>query len=434
MRNRRAAILLGLLLSFGLATAQDGEFDWTRYEGETVNFLSSNHPWANAVLTRIGSFLEQTGIGVRTETFQEQQMRQRLVTLLQSRSTDIDLYMSLKSREGLTFHDAGWYYDLNEFVEDPSMTSADYDFADFSEALITAEIYDGELTGIPLNIEGPVLYYRTDVFEECGLQPPSSLADLETLAMAIQECDVDIIPFASRGLAPAVAYTLSNFLHNYGADYLNDNGRSNLCSPQAVEAIDLYSRLLRDYGPDGVVNYTFYQLTSLLGEGRVAMSFSSSNEFANIMAYEGRESDIAIMPLPPGPGGSHPTVIGWSVGISSYAEDPGAAWYFIQWATSPEMQLELAFEGLAPPRGSVSESEEYRAWIAEAPIRQNWVDVLNEIGATGTSEVGPPIEGQPEARQIIGEAIQQVILRQATAEQAACAADDRINQLIGQAN
>jgi len=423
-------VFLVLALLASSAAAQQAEFDWKRYEGETLNFLSSNHPWSNAVMKRIGEFLSLTGIGVRTETFQEQQMRQRLVTLLQSRSRELDLFMSLKSREGLTFYEAGWYRDLYAFVNDPSMTSPDYDFEGLSRALVAAEVYDGVLTGIPLNIEGPVFYYRTDILERCSVQPPTTLEEIETAAQAIRACDPDIVPFASRGLAPAVAYTLSNFLHNAGATYLDEDGRSNLCSDAAVGAIDLYSRLLRDYGPEGVVNYSFYQLTTLTGEGRVAMSFMSSNEFGNIMAYEGRSDDLAIMPLPPGAGGSVPTVIGWGISMSDFAQNPGPAWYFIQWATSPEMQLQLAFEGLAPPRAAVAASAEYRAWVEELPIRQNWVNVLEELGSTGTSEVGPPIKNQPESRQIIGEAIQQVILNQASARDAACAADVRINRLI----
>lgn len=428
----RFAKIVLFSLTFVLANAQEQLFDWKRFEGETVSFLSSNHPWANAVMRHIGDFLELTGIGVRVDTFQEQQMRQRLVVMLQARSRDVDIFMSLKSREGLTFYRAGWYQDLFNFLEDPSMTSPDYDPNDFSEALFEAEVYDGRLTGIPLNIEGPVLYYRKDIFEACGIDVPDSLQALEDAARSIKACEVDVVPFASRGLAPAVPYTLSNFLHNFGASYLDAEGNSNLCSEPAIEAIDLYSRLLRDYGPEGVVNYTFYQLTSLLGEGRAAMVFESSNEFGNIISYEGRAEDIGIIPLPPGPAGSVPTVIGWGISMSAFTRNPGPAWYFIQWATSPEMQTKLAFEGIAPPRRSVAESEALKQWILEEPIRQNWIEVLELLGATGTSEVGPPIENQPEARQIIGEAIQEVILGRATAAEAACSADARINLLIAQ--
>ena len=82
------------------------------------------------------------------------------------------------------------------------------------------------------------------------------------------------------------------------------DGKSNLCSPEAKAAIELYAGILQDYGPPGVVNYSFYQLTSLYRAGRAAMSFQSSNEFPAVMEGGDRLEDTGIMPLPAGDGGS----------------------------------------------------------------------------------------------------------------------------------
>ena len=61
----------------------------------------------------------------------------------------------------------------------------------------------------------------------------------------IKACDSTVTPFVSRGLKPAVAYTFSNMLHNIGGSYIA-NGKSNLCSAKGKEALETYSRLLRD--------------------------------------------------------------------------------------------------------------------------------------------------------------------------------------------
>ena len=39
-------------------------------------------------------------------------MRQRLVTVMNAKSSEIDVFMSLPSREGEQFAKAGWYADL----------------------------------------------------------------------------------------------------------------------------------------------------------------------------------------------------------------------------------------------------------------------------------------------------------------------------------
>lgn len=415
-----AALALGLIGQ----TASAQTFDWKRYDGQTINFLSSNHPWANAVLARQDEFTRLTGIRLRVDTFQEAQMRQRLVTVLQSRSADVDLYMSLKSREGLQFTNASWYADLRPRLNDRAQTSPAYDFADMSAALVKGEEFGGRLTGVPLNIEGPILYMRRDVFERCGVPMPQRLDDIASAAQRLRACDANIVPFVSRGAKGAIAYTFSAFLHNSGGDYFDAGGRSNMCAAPNRAALSTYAGLLKDFGPPGVVNYAFLQIRELYGQGRAAMAFESSNEFGEIMKFPGREADTSVSLLPPGAGGSRPTVIGWGLSLSNFSRAQGPAWYFMQWATSKEMQTALALQGIAPPRVSVAGSAEYKAWIDAQRVRREWAAALDAMAKTGTSEVGPPMEQQPEARDILGDAIQKMILGQMTVDQA-CADIDR---------
>lgn len=420
-----AAMAVSTAALIGGLPASAQEFNWRAHQGKTINFLSSNHPWANAVLARRAEFEQQTGIRIQVDTFQEAQMRQRLVTVLQGRSADVDLYMSLKSREGLQFANAGWYADLGPLAASRTATSPTFDMADFSKGLVEGETFGGKLTGVPLNIEGPVLYLRKDIFERCRVPLPAAMADLPRAAAALKACDAGIIPFASRGAKGAIAYTFSNFLHNMGGRYFNEQRQPNMCAAPNKAALEMYAGLLKDFGPPGVTNVSFLQIRELVGQGRAAMGFESSNEFGPIMGFAGRENDLTIRPLPPGPGGLRPTVIGWGVSVSGFSRNVEPAWTFIQWATSKEMQAHLATQGIAPPRVSVANSPEYARWLAEKPIRGEWSKALDEMAKTGTSEVGPPMEQQPEARDILGEAIQKMILGQANVDQA-CA---EINQL-----
>jgi multiple sugar transport system substrate-binding protein len=66
------------------------------------------------------------------------------------------------------------------------------------------------------------------------------------------------------------------------------------------------------------------------------------------------------------------------------------------------------------------------AWLHQVPVRQDWAGLLKQMGATGTSEVGPPLDRQPQAREIVGDAVDSVLLGQASAHDAACNADKQI--------
>jgi multiple sugar transport system substrate-binding protein len=73
--------------------------------------------------------------------------------------------------------------------------------------------------------------------------------------------------------------------------------------------------------------------------------------------------------------------------------------------------------------------ESFKAWAAEMPIRQAWADALIEIGRTGTGVYQSPTDRIPEARDLIGGAMQQVVQGKATALEAAKAADAELAKL-----
>jgi multiple sugar transport system substrate-binding protein len=404
------------------------DFNWKKFQGKTITFLANSNPVSQALLTQKADFEKLTGMTLKVDSYQEQQIRQRLVTVMNAHSDEADVFMTLPSREGEQFAAAGWYADLTPLTKD---VAGNYDFPGLSQALLKAGTFNGKLTSIPMNIEGPILYYRTDILKKCNVEVPKTIKDIEAAAKKLKACEPSITPFVSRGLKPAVAYTFSNLLHNIGGSYMA-NGKSNLCSPKGKEALETYSGLLRDYGPPGVVNYSFPQISALYRSGRSAMSFESSNELRTVMDGGERLKDTGLAPFPAGEAGQVPTAIGWGLTISAYSKQQEAAWYFVQWATSPEIQKRMALQGIAPPRPAVANDPEYRKWIDEAPVRKEWQAALDVLATKGSSEVGYPIVANPRSREFIGQAVQDLILKQKTVDQACADADKALDALIAQ--
>lgn len=427
-KTRVAHVAIPILAAAILSQAHGAEFDWKKFEGKTITFLANSNPVSQALLTQKADFEKLTGMTLKVDSYQEQQMRQRLVTVMNAHSDEADVFMTLPSREGEQFAAAGWYADLTPLTKD---VAGNYDLAGLSQALLKAATFSGKLTSMPMNIEGPILYYRTDILKKCGVEVPKTIKDVEAAAKKLRICDPSITPFVSRGLKPAVAYTFSNMLHNIGGSYMA-NGKSDLCSSKGKEALETYSGLLRDYGPPGVVNYSFPQISALYRSGRSAMSFESSNELRTVMDGGERLKDTGLAPFPAGEAGQVPTAIGWGLTISAYSKQQEAAWYFVQWATSPEIQKRMALQGIAPPRPAVANDPEYRKWIDEAPVRKEWQAALDVLATKGSSEVGYPIVANPQSREFIGQAVQDLILKQKTVDQACADADKALDALIAQ--
>src|SRR5699024_1001105 len=150
-------------------------------------------------------------------------------------------------------------------------------------------------------------------------------------------------PITLRGAAPAIAFDFGPFFHGEGLEWTNDDGTANFDQPGAVEAIDKYATLVRDFGPNGVINYSFTESSNLFAQGKVAMELESSNELNSVFDPEKStvSDSVGVAKMPAGSVEAAPTALSWGVTMSPFSENKDAAWEFLQWATSPETQLEL---------------------------------------------------------------------------------------------
>lgn len=427
---------LGLGLGLGLgatvspASAAD-EVDWRQFEGETISLVMPNVPWTKAFLEILPEFIEKTGINVQKDVFAEEQYRARMNTVMSASASDIDGFMTLTIREGAMFNAAGWYADLKPLIENPSLTPADYDYEGFSPATRKADTIDGKVVAVPIAIEGPMFFWRKDLFAKCKIDEPMTLEELPVAAAKLKACDPQQGVWATRGLPQPIPYTLAGFIYNLGGQFTTPDGQPGLCQDKTVEGIALYAEMLKEYGLPGALTYGYEQVTQAVGQGMAAMALESSNVFAPIVAFPGRAEDLGVKALPKGreTGISKPVALSWGLSVSAHSKKKEATWLLWQWATSLESQRKLLKLGGAGARSAVFTGPEFETWTDELPIREQWARALEEISENGTGVFNIDTDRIPEARQIIGDAIQQIVLGEATPKEAACAADEKLAEL-----
>ena len=265
----------------------------------------NNNPIGLGLVKFKPEFEKLTGITVKVDGYQEQQMRQRLVTVMNARSDEVDLFMSLPSREGQQFAKAGWYADLGPFIK--GAVAKDYDFKDLSAGMVADATYDGKVMGLPLNVEGPVVYYRKDLLQKCNVALPKTLAEMEAAAAKLKACDANDV--ALRQPRPEAGRALH--LQRIPAQprrHVHEGPQVASCAaPPARRPWASTARLLKDFGPPGVVNYSFPQISSLYKEGRAALAFESTNELRNVMDGGARLATTpASCRCPPAPAAASP--------------------------------------------------------------------------------------------------------------------------------
>ncbi len=179
-------------------------------------------------------------------------------------------------------------YALRNAVEDLTQ------FEDLEEVLkdYTPSSYeqyglDGSLYAIPETQQFSVMFYRTDILEELGLEPPETWQDLIEMLPTIQGNNMSVgIPTAAGSSSNSTQSTalmanmpdLSMYfslLYQYGGDMYNEAGsRTTVDDEAGVEAFSDYTKYFTDYGlptvydlvsrfrsgemPIGITNYTIY--------------------------------------------------------------------------------------------------------------------------------------------------------------------------------
>lgn len=414
MRQIRASVLCIALMS-ALAACGGG----SSQQSDELTLLVTNDPWTRAIKPLIGRFEKKSGVKVNVQAPGQEQELDKLQVTLRSKSPAVDVYASIPSAVGEQYFQSGYYQDLTKYINDDNRTPQSYKVNDFQQGAFKGEQLHGQQIGIPIAVEGPVVYYRKDLFRKYHIKTPHNLEQLMSAAQRIYKQSSGKYVVAMRGQARALVYLFGNFLHNMGASWADNSGQPTLTSPEAIKAIDTYATLARKYGPKGITNNTFTQSSALMAQGRASMEIESSNELGSVIGKGSRVSDkLGVFTLPPGPGGSHPTILVKGLSMSPFSDNKTAAWKFMRWATSPAVQLKLAQEGIASPRSSTNEDPAVKTSY-QSGLKHEWHDALNLIQSRGNPNVGPPAVQQTQAREVIGQALDKVILGQSSPKDAA---------------
>lgn len=399
-------------------------------ENKTIRVLLANHPYADVLRPLIPEFEAKTGVKVNVESYDENQLTQKLTTEFATRSSTVDVFMTRPLQEGKMFYRNGWYENLSSMLKDTKKTPSNYSFEDYSVSSVNAVTYKNDVYTIPLVTEWQVLYYRTDLFKAAGLQPPTNFDELIAAAKKFTNPSKDMYGIVSRGQRGAAVTQFSSYLYNYGGDFITD-GKAVINSPAAIEALKFYGNMLKQYGPPGVTNMSWPQGQALFQSGKVAMWTDASVFLGNLTdPTKSQVSDkVGVAMFPAGPKGNHPyTVVSWGMAISKQSKNKDLAYNFLMWATSKDLAIKAMIEkGITMARNSV--------WTDPtilAKFDKQLALTAVKIGAIGTPYDRPLMTAVGEARDAIGDVIVMSIENGGTGDIAGASnnATKKVNELL----
>lgn len=341
-------------------------------------------------------------------------MREKLVTAIAAQSApDIAQIDQFWSSE---LADAGAIVSLDDFLaNDPALNRADI----WDKAWQTAS-YQGKLWSMPFALSNIALYYNKTLFQQAGLDPNQPPVTWEMLAAAARQLTLDAdkngtpeqwgltVPLkANEG---NVYYWLAFLWQNNGAIFSADGKAVRFDDAAGVEALQFWVDLAKkDHAlplapPDNGFE-----------EGKVGMTIASTARLAALLKALGPDN-LGMAPLP-----AHKQaatgVGGANLAILSGARDQQAAWEFIRWMTSPEINLKWSIaSGYLPLRQSVVQSPAYQAYLKQTPQAQVILDQM------AVAIVRPNVPAYTPVSREIGLAIEAALFTDVSAQAALNAA------------
>jgi len=308
---------------------------------------------------------------------------------------------------------------LDSFIE-----ASEVALEDFYPALLAVNTYDDQLYGLPVSTNNLELFINSDLFEAAGLDPaapPTTWAELQDAAVQCANPEQGVVGmelYTQPGEGLTWQYQV--YLWQAGGEFLTEDLTAAAFNSEAgLQALNYWLDLI-DSGA-----YTLSEW-GLFGQGQACMVMDGSWMVGIWAETAPFEWTTAPMPIPEG--GEPATNMGGEH-IFIMAQDEAkqqAAWDFINWFTSPEIQLEWDQEtGFMPIRDSVATNEAYRAWVEETEPR-----LLPFVEMQQYARNRPPVEQYAEISDAFSAVMERALYGQISPEEALAEAEDAVNALL----
>ena len=384
----------------------------------TVRILMEAVPDTDIVQGLVADFnAEYPDITIEIETLAFDQMRDKLIASFQSSEPTYDLIVA----------DNPWMDDFApagflQPVDDRIANTPDFDHEDFFGPLREIADVDGVTYGVPFYNYALGYLYNEPLLADAGLEVPTSLDELVATSKALTAGD-------QTGLAmqPQRGYKIfeewANFLFAAGGSIYNEDGSGALDSPEAQAALEAYIDLYNNAAPENSLNWAFDEAFRSVSTGASAAMVSYNWNLPALNSPDAGEL-AGNFKLTPMPGGKQ--VLGsWTWAIPTNSAESDAAWAFVSWITSKEVDVKRVIAGGAAIRQSTLQNESV---LAEG-FGADYYDAIIAI----LSNAAPLSEGAggEEMIQAVGTELSEAVAGTKSVEDALKAANDAINSIQG---
>lgn len=225
-------------------------------------------------------------------------------------------------------------------------------------AIVENNTVDGRLVAMPWFTDAGVLYYRKDLLEQHGHEPPETWEQLTEIAREIQAAEREAgnsrmhgFVFQGRAYEGLTVNALEWVASHGGGSVVEPDGEISINNAQAAAALDLAASWVGEIAPSGVLNYTEEEARGVFQGGNAVFMRNWPYAWA-LSQSDGSEvrGKVGVTQLPAGGDGSSAAGLGgWNLAVSRYSENPELAADLVAFLTGHEEQKRRAIAGAYNP-------------------------------------------------------------------------------------
>lgn len=327
---------------------------------------------------------------------------------MSSKSDAIDvLYLTDSSLK--RFAANGWLEPLDDLWE---KYKDEYNLDDFPQSVVDAVSYQGHIYSMPILTNTELFFYRKDLLDEAGVEPPKTMDDYEKLAA---EFDSPRRAGTIMSLKPvdAALNEAHWYLNSIGDGWFDENWKPIFNDEAGVAAITRLKEM-SDYAPRGFTSHANDESTINLQQGLATMGLQW---FTRAAAMDNPEQSRVVGKIdwvaPPG-GGARLANDGFAISKFS-SGDRDEMFRMLAEAASAESMTEGAKYAM-PPRLSVLANEdlakEFRWYPAARAALENGkafpsMPDFNDVGEIVTRHILRAVTGEAGVKEALDQAAQE---------------------------
>jgi len=245
--------------------------------------------------------------------------------------------------------------------------------------------FDNKLMALPWETRVWLLWYRKDILDKAGLQPPKTVDELSTVAGKISTDQAMGFGFgaSTAGLGAGAMEAFVPLFWGAGGTLFDASGKTTINSDAGVKVLTLIRDMVsktKGMRPT-VASMSVDDAMTAIKSGTMDMTIMGSFRVAAARNAPATGSNLQTAPVPGWTAGkpSPARIAGQTLTIGANSKNADGAWAFIQHYLSPASQLEFAKAGVMPSRLSSYNDKFFKDDPAAADM-QKWTQYAKEHG------------------------------------------------------